>query len=211
MEDLSWRRRKVNANLQIVTPFPPEHYERLWGWLRQFPSQNFDDAGPKSLDELTQDMAARSESGQTIYEVLQSGEPVGVIAVSKVDFIHHQAKFCGICFDKAVHGKGIAIEAVRVVLRKLFADGVQSVVAAYFSDNIAARKMFQKLGQYSAGRVGIVPIVRDAGSFRNPATRGGQPVNMTMVVIDGAAFRANDRQESDPVGVVSAANLPSVA
>src|SRR5437879_5857660 len=116
----------MSLDLQLVTPFPPEHYPMLWGWLRQRPDANFDDAGPHTLDAMVEDMGERIAAGQTVYEVIKSGQPVGVIAIKRVDHVHHQQKFCGICFDESVHGKGVAIEAVRMVLRKAFEAGAQS-------------------------------------------------------------------------------------
>lgn len=201
----------MSTPLQLVTPFPPEHYSLLWGWLQQFPASNFDDSGPRTLEEFVASMGRRVLSGQTCYEVVHNGQPVGAIAFTMVGFIHQQAKFCGICFDQAVHGKGIALEAVRMVLREVFSRGAQSAMAVHFSDNIAVQKMFRKLGSYRNARKGTLPIAREVAKVLNPATRGGEQVNLTVVVIDGGVFRANDRSRGDQTHSRASEALPTPA
>lgn len=157
----------VRHDIKLVTPFPRSRYPDLWGWLQEFPKQNFDDGGPRTLGQFEKWMDARvSYGGHTVYEVVSARQTVGAIGMI---FGSKTAKFCGICFSKAVHGTGVAREAVGAVLDKAFARGAHVVIAEYFADNIAIRKFFQKMG------------ARDVGEFMGFSMRGGEPVKCKRV------------------------------
>lgn len=167
--------RVIDSTEQLaIRPFPAEHYPELWRWLRQFPMQNFDDEGPDNLADFTKSMESRLAAGQSVFEVLHEDVPVGAIGILRYG---DTAKFCGICFDRIVHGKGIAAAAVDEILSGLFNEGVRIVTATYFSDNMAVRKMFQKLGAV------------DVEQFRCAATRAGKPVSAITVKIFHKALR----------------------
>src|SRR4051812_8353249 len=92
--------------------FPPFRYEDAeiaWRWLNEFPSANFDDFGPQSVDELRAEMRRRIEAGEKIYGVVEGGDLCGLIGYvpGRVGMFH------GICFAKRVHRSGLAEEAVR--------------------------------------------------------------------------------------------------
>lgn len=203
---LSASAHKLPLDIQLVTPFPAEHYGQLWAWLNQEPSANFDDSSPKTLEEFSASMETRQKS-QMIYEVVQHGQPIGVIGIEHFTHVTPQAKFVGICFTKEACGKGIALEAVKMVLQKTFSGGAQSVVAMYHSDNIAVSKMFRKLG-VALGDRKRRPLACEVARFPNPATRDGKPVEMTMVLIDGNAFRALYGYVPDKVGSVPSSGVP---
>ena len=202
----------MKTDLQLVTPFPPEHYPQLWAWMLEFPLQNLDDDGPKSLEEFTAHMQAKEAAGETSYEIIQLGQPVGIIVIQRYTFIHPRAKFAGVCFSKEVHGKGVALEAIKTVLQKTFDGGAESVVASYFSDNIAIHKMFQKLGMYTycnKRKQVTRPMACEVGKFPHPVTRNGQAVTMTMITIDRDAFRKvyggrDDQADNGPSEAVQA-------
>lgn len=132
-------------SLQLVTPFPREHYGLLWGWLNEDKEKNFSDDGPRTLEALKLNVAERQKEGETIYEVLLEGEPIGVIAHKPVvDGI--MERFNGICFTEKTHGTGVPFEAVAMVLDRIFKTGVSMVAAAYFADNLRVEAFLKKLG-----------------------------------------------------------------
>lgn len=166
---------------QLFNPFPEEHYSLLWAWLNENPDQNFDDGGPRSLVEFSDEMRYRKRHGQVMWEVIQSGQPVGAIAYSPARQI-----FRGICFAKAVHGTGVAEWAVREVLRGIFESGTKVVWAEFFSDNLQVRRFLQKLGAVDKQRI------------MSKTTRGGLFIDWSVLEIKSHDFfRTDDRQGSD--------------
>lgn len=157
-------------HVDLVSPFPPNNIPLLWEWLHEFPLQNFDDGGPKTLREFSAALKQREAQGQIISEVRYEGEPVGVVGIARTS--PSQVEFCGVCFTRKVHGKGVALAAIRKILAYASYDGVRSAVATYFADNVAVAKMFKKLGAV------------EVDSFLNPTKRKGQAVTCTKVMID---------------------------
>ncbi len=156
----------ASAGSVALQPFPREHYPMLWGWLLEFPENNFDDAGLKNLEDFTRLMDRDRELGREIFEVTHDRIPVGAISIRKSK---ETARFNGICLTREVHGRGIAAAAVGQILDNLFREGIRSVTATYFSDNVAVRKMFQKLGAV------------DVEEIQNATMRAGKPVSATTV------------------------------
>lgn len=137
--------------------------------------KNFSDDGPRSLAHLEIDMLARAKE-ETIYCVLSEGAPIGVIAHKPV-VEGAMERFNGICFTEKTHGTGVPLEAVSMVLDRIFKAGVVMVAAAYFADNQRVEAFLKKLGaQYST--VG--------GSAR----RGGLTVETKQVMIHVDHFMA---------------------
>lgn len=134
----------LNAALQLVSPFPREHYPTLWGWLQEWPESNLDDAAPKSADELAKKLIAAQQAGERHFLVLYKGQPVGAIGYARVSSTG--AMFKGICFASRVHGTGIAAAAVSMVLDEIFQLGIQTIVAVVFADNLKVRWFLMKLG-----------------------------------------------------------------
>lgn len=158
----------ANPKLEVeLQPFPPKATEKAWAWLNEFPKYNFDDDGPTSLNEFKMSLLWRVQHGQTIIGVIHESECVGLIGIERKT--ERRAEFCGICFSKAVHGKGVAAEALRILFRTLWADGVDKVEAQFFADNYRVARFFHKLGAKSEG-------VRRAHTLR-----GGKAVDCRLV------------------------------
>ena len=154
--------------VQIV-PFPEAHAHLLWAWLHEFPEQNFDDTCPKTLKEFLK-ARERTFPGMRSWEVLHNGAPVGCISHCPAEL--GAERFCGICFTKSVHGTGVALDATRMVLERIFKDlKVPAVAAIYFEDNHRVARFLRKLG---AGR---------PARLENATTRGGQLIAAEQVLI----------------------------
>jgi RimJ/RimL family protein N-acetyltransferase len=154
--------------MQIVSPFPPSKYRRLWDWLGQFPLNHFDDGGPRTCDEFAGTIAERLAHGERLYGVFDDrGELVGAIGMAFLS--PRAAMFHGISFDRPAHGTGIAQRAVAAILDELFRSGIEKVSAAYFADNERVHRFLKKLGAV------------EEGYLRRQTRRGGVPVDMRLV------------------------------
>lgn len=168
----------MERSIQLV-PFPPGDYGILWGWLNEHPECNFDDSGPKSEEEFASRMERRRASGCELWEVVQLGQPVGVIGWNPVE-----RKFEGICFTESVHGSGVAFEACCAVLERVFERWAGVVRAAYFADNKRVDGLFRKLG--AVERLQIESNVRQSGKV----------MVWKIVEIDEPSFREHRKRRS---------------
>lgn len=158
----------MNHDIQLVSPFPKEHYATLFSWMREFPESSFDDAAPKTADGLATKMIAGESAGQKYSLVLYRGEPVGAIGYLQISSAG--GIFKGICFTRSVHGSGVPLAAVSMFLEEVFQSGTETVVAIVFADNLRIRGFLPKLG--AVGVFSELPSAkRDGESVRLRAYR----------------------------------------
>lgn len=159
-------RRSFPANRLALAAFPAELLPLLWEWLSEFPKANFDDYGPKTLEQFREWMLLRAQSGTKTLGVIVDGSFVGAIAVLQLD---KSAMFRGICFSKAMHGKGVAHAACQIVLQAHWDEGFRKVAAEYMADNRRVRHFLEKLGAV------------DEGYLKRETLRGGRPMDVRRV------------------------------
>lgn len=150
----------------LKRPFPAAQYVDLWTWMAQFPDNNFDDFGKTSLLAFVREMDRRAEEEET-FLVRHDGIAVGAIGYIRLN--SHLGMFHGICFDRRVHGLGVAAQAVKGVLDRAFATGIYKVSAEFHADNLQVAKFLKKLG-------GV-----DEALFRGHTLRNGQPIDKRVV------------------------------
>lgn len=160
--------------IELISPFPREHFATLWAWMAEFPSSNLDDGGPKNADELGKSLITKQQAGEKVYLVVYRGQPVGAIGYAQIS--PTDGMFRGVCFTRGVHGSGVAFHAVRLVLEKAFAGGTRTVLAYAFADNIRIRKFLRKFGATKRAAPGL------------PSARRNGKVVQTMVY----GIRAHD-------------------
>jgi RimJ/RimL family protein N-acetyltransferase len=139
----------TTPTLTFVSPLPVTWIPRLWAWLHEVPTANFDDYSPTHLATFDAEMRERLKDERT-WGVLADGVPVGVVGYRPIT--DRLGVFHGICFTRSACGTGIAAVAVRHVLAELFAAGADKVCAYFFADNTRVRRFFEKLGAVSEGR-----------------------------------------------------------
>lgn len=133
----------AQPKLELISPFPSEFYSELHRWFVQSSDKMLDEWAPKTLDELSQTIAQRSETEYTCM-VTENGTPVGFIGYQ--DLTPHVGSLRGVCFDKAVHGNGTALRTVRQVLQQQFDRGIHKIMAFPFADNARSIGFYYKLG-----------------------------------------------------------------
>ncbi len=134
----------MNNEIQLISPFPTRDLPWLWLMLLEFPLSNLDNSGPTDLPSLARQIRRRYREGETIWKVVQAGQPIGVIGYAPI------SSFCaglhGICFISRVHRTGIPFAAMAMALDRIFATGVDRIVAGHFIDNAAVTKFLAKFG-----------------------------------------------------------------
>lgn len=157
----------------LSRPFPANHYDKLWAWLHEYPDNNFDDFGTRNFVEFCCEIDRRAEMEDT-FLVRSHGAPVG--AIGYIGLNSHLGMFHGICFAKAVHGKGIAAEAVKAVLNRAFSTGVYKVSAEIHADNLQVWAFLKKLG------------AAQEGLMIGHTLRNGKPIDKRLVSFFAHSF-----------------------
>lgn len=189
----------MNHGLQLVSPFYPEDYSELWEWLHEDCSANIDDTFPRTYEDWIADFPRRYECGETIYEVIQLGRPIGVIAHAPVVKGYIET-FKGICFTRSACGTGVAREAVAEVLTRIFSTGVDTVAARYFASTRRVARFMAGLGAHSPLKIHAM------------TEQGGKSIDGEQVLIHDYAFRAIERrrgQRIDSLGDLSPQAVPA--
>ena len=151
----------------IKTGLPPP--EILWCWLNEFPQNNFDDFGPKNLDELLVEITRRAHRGEWMWTVYVGDRSAGVIGYAPQN--EYCGVFHGICITKEWHGTGVAQAAVSKVIDEIFTTSQQKISASFFRDNERVHKFLCNLG------------FCHEGLLMHQTLRGGKPVDMTLMAL----------------------------
>ncbi len=150
-----------------LVPFQPAWIDMAWEWLNQDRHVNFDDYGPRTVEEFADNLLSRVERGQTIMAVLKGGVPVGMIGFQPVT--ERLGQFAGICIAKQAQRKSVGTIAVGILLLSLYSEGFEKIEAAFFADNEGVEALFRKLG------------AREEGILLEHTLRGGKPVDMKLM------------------------------
>jgi RimJ/RimL family protein N-acetyltransferase len=159
-----------------LRPFPETDIGLLWEWMHEYPDLNFDDGGPQTQQELAALLWSRIEDSESQWEVLADGQPVGFIGYRHIS--RRTGALRGIVFSRAVHGTGVARQALIQLLTKAFEDGADVVKAEFFSHNHRVQRFLEKLG-------GTIVDYIFCGS-----TQDGIPIDWKALEITAAAFKA---------------------
>lgn len=133
----------MKPNFSLTLPFPTEYYPNLFEWVNQYPERMMDDFWPKNLKDFTTVIETRNNTEQTI--LVKEGDcPVGFVGY--MDCNEHVGSLRGVCFDKTVHGSGIAKCSVRQILQSQFDRGIHKINAFPFVDNTRSIAFYYSLG-----------------------------------------------------------------
>jgi RimJ/RimL family protein N-acetyltransferase len=147
--------------VDLVTPIDASWWPRLWAWVQQHPALNTDDSTPTTEAAFVALMQARTAT-ERFWGVTADGAPCGVIAYRA--FTPRGGMFHGICFDEGVWGTGVTRTAVRGVLAALATEGVGTVLAAFFPENVRVDRFLARLGAVEEPTLGM--RVRRSGHWQ---------------------------------------------
>lgn len=140
--------------------------QKLWAWLNEPRTAQFDDYGARTLEEFLKDLEARRDrvADWTIFG--ESGA-VGYIGVERSSPI--LATFRGIVIAPEWRGKGLGTSAVRSVMEILKRNGVKKFLAGIFADNAPVLNFLVQLG------------FKQEGYLYGVARRDGRPLDMRIM------------------------------
>lgn len=152
----------------------------LWIWLDQFPKASKDDSSPETFEEFVGEMVRRGDAGEILTTVTVDGMPVGCIGFAPAGDV---GSLHGVCFDRAVHGTGVARYAMARFLAMLWEAGYRKISATYFADNNRVHLFLKRCG------------FAQEGYLKSQFRRDGVPIDARVA----AVFRPVPRRVEHPV------------
>lgn len=150
--------------MTIVSPFPPEHYDKVLGWLEEFPEANFDDYCPRDPDRFTVILKAKLSIERSWGIFDDQNKPCGIVAFDTGD--GKVGMLRGICFSKGHASSEDKRWAMTKILAELFGLGYEKIEARWFADNAKVALFLGKFG-----------FTQD-GLHKNLTRRGGVPLDV---------------------------------
>lgn len=148
--------------------------ERYLAWLRDPEVTRFlEHAKPCSYGELLRYWKARDED--SIFKgIYVDGEYVGNIKAGPVDARHLHADIGIMIGEKQYWGKGVGTEAIELMVKHCYFEGLHMVTAGIIDGNVGSVKAFLKAGFKEVGRL---PQYRKfEGTFRDELLFARQPL-----------------------------------
>jgi RimJ/RimL family protein N-acetyltransferase len=163
---------KPAPEIDLIKPFPPEAYPRVWTWLQDFKDRVLDDFSPQDLPSFVTFCIELAKTAVT-WGVLRNGELIGLLTFEPVNGVTGIAHAI---FRKDAWGRQTTVPAITEAAESIFASGVRKVEFPIFADNHAVEAMLLKLG-----------AVRE-GLLREHSMRGGKPIDMIVIGITREDF-----------------------
>lgn len=149
----------------IVSPYPEEQLDRLWGWIQEFSHQMNNDRSPQSFEELVKANAHLNASGGKAYALMLEGKTMGTVWADNVS----DGMYMGhLVFDRSLSTKE-KLDFSREALQKMFAAGARKIIWHLYADNRAFRIFLKKLG------------AEIEGTLKQGTRRKGELVDVTMM------------------------------
>jgi RimJ/RimL family protein N-acetyltransferase len=162
----------MTGAVTLEYPFPKWACEELWRWLNAPRDPNFDDYGPRTVEEFRLELDKRRRLECT-WGISLGGELVGYLG-----FIP-QTQICGafhgLVIEPEKRGMGIGAAAVAEAIGDLRVAGFEKFMVWVFADNHGIAHLFGKLGFTEEGYI--------SGATR----RSGEPLDMRVLCLPGIA------------------------
>lgn len=144
----------LTAGAVRLVPLAHEHTDAVvrWRGRQEIASQFFSDRPPTRSEHENWLAALQLRSDRTEFMIHAAGlGPVGTVGLSSIDFGADEAEYGIMVGEPQARGRGIALAASVAILDHAFTDlGLSYVRLQMFSDNQAARRLYDKLGFHLA-------------------------------------------------------------
>ena len=184
---------RVQAAVEIRSPFPHHALPRMWKWLEESRRQVSDAFSPKTLDEFVAYWEHMTRAGQRSWGVWRDGELGGSISSMQLNPVVADAHCI---FKRTFWGHGTTAEALRLVFAEIFVGGAQKITTLCFADNHALLGLVRKVGFQREGRL------------RKNALRDGQLIDQMVIGLTRDDFQTLVGQtpaglSADPVNLLA--------
>lgn len=128
--------------IDVISPFPFSALPRIWRWIEPFRAKVSDDFGPQNLADFVS-FAGLKWDRQKTWAIRVDGELGGLITFEKLSPWLGTAHWI---FKPEFQGRGIAVQASRLALAGMFAEGVGKLAVYPLAGNKAMGSLLVSLG-----------------------------------------------------------------
>jgi len=180
----------VTSQVEIVKP-EPEHVDAVYVMRQQLAHMRHNPLRAMSKSDFS---VGYLESGSDLadwescpifrWTVLWNGEPVGSVSLKDISTMMLTGEI-GYGIDERFHGKGIATEAVRLLVAKVFQETpLRKITALIHDQNTSSCRLVEKLG-----------FIRE-GLLREQFLIQGEPVNELFYGLLRSEWKVDGKFES---------------
>ena len=159
--------------IELVSPFPPYAVPRVWSWVEPFRSRYFDDYQPATLDAFVRDWTHQDRLGRRTWGVVANDELGGCVGAVEATPVRVAVDFT---FKEGFWNHGIAPQAVKMVMARIFEGPAEKLTMVAFADNRALVGMLKQAG------------AQIEGTLRGNTLRDGKLIDVVVLGVRKAVF-----------------------
>lgn len=149
----------AGRRVELVSPFPPHAWPRVWTWLAPFRRRVHDDLDPQTLQAYVEQQLALQKlpnyrSWGVTRDTGNGAELGGLIALLQPRGVDDPSAIAHLVFRKEFFGFATAVPAIRSAFGEAFAGGIQLIRGEIFDDNASIRSLVLEVGARLYGVLG---------------------------------------------------------
>jgi RimJ/RimL family protein N-acetyltransferase len=124
-------------------------------------------------------LTRRSSEVRCAVCLAESGQLVGMVSLTRIDYIHRNAEFNAIVGEREAKNRGVGTEATRAMVRHgLFDLNLHRIYVSILRDNVSSIRMCEKAG------------FREEGTIREGAYKNGRYHDLVLMGLLKSDWRA---------------------
>lgn len=135
--------------IEVASPFPFESLPRVWRWIEQFRGKVSDDFSPQDEDGFILFMLTTWKHHKS-WAVYGEGELGGLITFERLSPWLGTAH---LILKPQFHGRGIAVQACRMAVTEMFAEGIGKLGFYPLAGNLAIGSLLVNIGARREGKL----------------------------------------------------------
>lgn len=125
--------------------------ERYLSWLNDYEVMKYTESRffPHTLDSIKNYIKSANNNNNITFAIIDSKteKHIGNIKIGNINWIHRYADIGLIIGEKEYWGKGIAKEAIKIVINySFYILNIRKIIAGIYSENIGSIKAFERNG-----------------------------------------------------------------
>lgn len=160
--------------MTVSSPFPHYALPRVWGWIGESRRQTQDDFSVDTLNAFVGEWEAADAAGRSTWAVWRDGELGGAVTSRRINPACADAHCI---FKRSFWGHETTAQALQLVFKEVFADGVLKITAWAYYDNHALLGLVRKLG------------FQKEGVLRKQTRRKGEMIDVVLIGLTKEDFR----------------------
>jgi hypothetical protein len=187
----------AERRVELVSPFPPHAWPRVWTWLEPFRSRVLDDLSPQTRQAyVEQQLALAKLPYYRSWGVMREGELGGLIALLQPRGPADPSAIAHLVLRPEFYGFATSVPAIRQAFGQAFADGPIGLIRGeIFEDNWSIRSLVLEVG---ARLYGVLGRTKGKGRFAVEALPGAALRRGKYAGVIGFIITPDDLREPAP-------------